>query len=53
MWSNTHPAMHLLAALQRSKLGTPSAVTIGEGGNAEEKISFQTWTTQIDFFFFF
>lgn len=52
MWSNTHPAMHLLAALQQRKLETPSAVPVGEGGNAEENISFQAWKTQIDLFFF-
>jgi len=43
VWSNTHPAMHLLAALQQRKLGPPSAVTIGEGGTPEEEISFQAW----------
>lgn len=48
MWSYTHPAMHLLAALQRRKLGISGAVTMGEGGDVEEKISFQAWTTQIE-----
>lgn len=53
MWSYTHPAMHLLAALQRRKLGISGAVTTGEGGNAEKKISFQAWTTQIELISFF
>lgn len=48
VWSYTHPAMHLLAALQRRKLGISGAVTMGEGGDVEEKISFQAWTTQIE-----
>lgn len=53
MWSYTHPAMHLLAALQRRKLGISGAVTMGEGGNAEKNISFQAWTTQIELISFF
>lgn len=53
MWSYTHPAMHLLAALQRRKLGISGAVTMGEGGDVEEKISFQAWTTQIELISFF
>lgn len=52
MWSNTHPAMHLLAALQQRKFRTPSAVRIVEGGNAEEKVSFSSLDNTNGLFFF-